>query len=983
MSPEQARGESVTLTAASDVFSLGATLYRLLAGVPPFTGSSSYEIIKRIQDTEPIRPSVFYPRISRDLENVCLKCIRKPPGARYRSALELAEDLERWLRHEPVLARRPGPIERFGSFCRRRPSVALLGGLSLSLLTAFVIHLGVSRTQLQGALTESQTQTRLAEDEADNARRERSAAELARSELEETVLRMRLRNVDQEMREGRTTEAIADLAQLARNHPSNLSLQHRVLGELVVRPWGQLAGFRMEHPAPVTRILYSPDGKRIYTGAEDGAVRVFDAYTSESIGDAIQVAEEAITTLDLDPAGEWLTACSRRSYAVFDVSQLEWREVSRGVKSDGGFASLSPDRRRFALLANRKLEIRSVPDEELVYRGKGMAYVSHGWSPDSASFVYSGAWGQIHRVSVADGSARKARLPAGRRGASSIMFNPSGDRFLTIDHGNAAILWNAKSMKELQLLYHAHHISAADYIGSEKLAATGDEKGVIRLWRGGNFNSQPTRIHCGDPVEFIRLSKDGGSLLAVVRGAAGLRAIVYTIRMASSSVEFPLWSDVFDCDPNFRSAAVVTDPTTVRMWSLASSSKVGRTGFKGLESARDVALSADENYAGVVTDNMVVEIRKMPSFKFARSEPKMFTQPPDMSFHPVAPLVALKGKSRVAIHRLDVQKNSRVIAAFPRDEGRINGVGFHTNNTELIVGLPSFVAVCGLIDGEEKRRLEISDSEWTGYSAAHNQILSLCGGDVLTRSDPDRTDSAPIRHQLPLQETKPGAVGVSRGGRWFWRISSDNVLQLADLTDRQTMVVVSDSRIAAKVIEFSEDETKALIISPQGSGVVYDLRSGAPAATARLLDDQLLQGQFVRDGEVVATMSGNQMVGFWSVDSGLPCWPPILLDRRPTSFAVSDKLERLVVCDATYTDRVVQTYRRLESGGVKGWWPDLLEALISARRLPDGRLVALTYRETNEIIAKIARENPEVLEGKRLHPWIRLRMEDLIKDNEP
>ena len=138
MAPEQAEGRSNAVGPVADVYALGAILYEALAGRPPFLGESQLQTLKLVTSTEAASPRLLRPEVPRDLETICLKCLEKSPGSRYATALELADDLERFRLGEPLRARRIGPVRRSFKLAIRHPWQTTSAALLVIAVSTFI-----------------------------------------------------------------------------------------------------------------------------------------------------------------------------------------------------------------------------------------------------------------------------------------------------------------------------------------------------------------------------------------------------------------------------------------------------------------------------------------------------------------------------------------------------------------------------------------------------------------------------------------------------------------------------------------------------------------------------------------------------------------------------------------------------------------------------------------------------------------------------
>jgi serine/threonine protein kinase len=192
MAPEQARGAGKEVGPATDVYALGAILYEMLTGRPPFRAGTVLETLDLVRSEEPVPPRRLVPKTPRDLETICLKCLEKDPAKRYPSASVLAEDLRRFRQGEPIAARPVGRPERAWKWAKRRPALAASGLVSGLALVALLVASQLHNVELQGTLRQLRDQKAETDKENQKARANLRAALAAVDEMLVRVARVPL-----------------------------------------------------------------------------------------------------------------------------------------------------------------------------------------------------------------------------------------------------------------------------------------------------------------------------------------------------------------------------------------------------------------------------------------------------------------------------------------------------------------------------------------------------------------------------------------------------------------------------------------------------------------------------------------------------------------------------------------------------------------------------------------------------------------------
>jgi WD40 repeat protein/serine/threonine protein kinase len=478
MAPEQAHGKLNEIDARTDVYGLGAILFELLTGHPPCAGSSEADTLRRVVTDEPTFRGEALRALPADLRAIALKCLEKEPRRRYQSAGDLAADLRRFLAGQPTQARPLGPMGRATKWARRRPTAAALA----------IVSCAAAVSLLAGSLYYSVRTTRLF-----------NVAERHRHEAEENQesLRRYLYAADMPLaQKAYQRNNLAQVQQLLSRHiPESGEEDLRgfpwyFLDQLTKAERLKLSG----HQGDVYTVLYSPDGKLLFSSGKDGTVRLWDAADGHALC-VLAAHQREVNTIALSPDGSQLASAgddhtvgiwsvpralaqSTNSIAATQAALLDRIEFSHPTRA----VAFSPDSKSLATAAGHSIDLFTLPERKPLRSIETTEAVTSLVFSRDGKFVYGTTDTTVRKWDAATGQ-ELATSGKQMRGLVTLAQPHDGRHLISASISGQVSWWDADTLAGNPIWKRqVGRVDAVAFSPDDKLLAIGGGKPELVIW---------------------------------------------------------------------------------------------------------------------------------------------------------------------------------------------------------------------------------------------------------------------------------------------------------------------------------------------------------------------------------------------------------------------------------------------------------------------------------------------------------------------
>lgn len=501
MSPEQMSGRLDLLDERSDVYSLGATLYHLLTGRPPFAGENRDEVRRKVERGEFKAPHIVSKSVPRPLSEICLKAMARHPKDRYSSALQLVSDIEHWQADEAVLAYEEdwrGPLARW---LRKRAAGVAISAVALLLLTIVAV---VAAVMIFGEKQIADQQTRLAERHLYASRMNNSQASFETNQVGETVRLLKLvkneissnsplgfewhywdRLCHQELHElvGHTDQVAA----VAFSRDGMQLVSGSVNKDKTVRLWDVATESSIRifigHKGHVWGVAISPDGKRLASASEDKTARIWEASTGKELYSLPH--DGIVNSVAFSPDGQWLASASHdKTVKIWEVeSGTLLRTLSKHTAPIETVA-FSPDGLLLASASHDttvKVWHADTGEESQTLRGHTDKVWSVAFSPDGKRLASASV---DRTVKVWDLGEKQSfhTLIGHTRNVVSVAFSPDGSRIASASHDQTIKVWDSDTGEELRTIKgHTAEVNSLAFNRQGHLASASHDH-TVKIW---------------------------------------------------------------------------------------------------------------------------------------------------------------------------------------------------------------------------------------------------------------------------------------------------------------------------------------------------------------------------------------------------------------------------------------------------------------------------------------------------------------------